>query len=220
MHSRIHGTAEVDDTMANRMTREALIYLFGVPEDDWGLLESGESHRLLESSNAKAACAVAEIEGAADQDLRILAADTGRGAGGLGAVLEIVGAIAIAGGAAAAVVQAASLVRWAYHRIASATGRRPMISLGAAEHLAMADLIDRVDSLPRLIGSGDVNSSSEDLAFTGGDMFWVVLATESELHSYHISAYGDVYYVGTSPPIPDFMDAPPPYWAGGDPSGD
>ena len=206
--------------MANRMSREALIYLCGVSEDDWGLLESGEGCRFLESSDAKAASAVAEIEGAADQELRIRGADTGRGAGGLGAVLEVVGAIAIAGGAAAAVAQAAGLVRWAYHKIASATGRRPMISLGAAEYLAMADLIDRVDSPPRLIGSGDVNSSSPDRAFTGGDMFWVVLATESRLHSYHISAYGDVYYVGTSPPIPDFMDAPPPYWAGGDAPGD
>ena len=206
--------------MANRMSREALIYLRGIPEDDWELLESGEGYRLLQSSDAKAASAVAEIEGAADQELRILAADTGRGAGGLGAVLEVAGAIAIAGGATAAVAQAAGLLRWAYHKIANATGRKPMISLGAAEHLAMADLIDRVGSPPRLIGSGDVNSSSEDLAFTGGDMFWVVLATESGLHSYHISAYGDLYYVGTSPPIPDFMDAPPPYWAGGDAPGD
>ena len=201
--------------MANRMSREALIYLFGVPEDDWGLLESGEGYRLLESSDAKAASAVAEIESAVDHELRIRGADTGRGAGGLGAVLEIVGSVAIAGGAAAAVVQAAGLVRWAYHKIANATGRRPMISLGAAEYLAMADLIDRVDSPLRLVGSGDVNSSSPDRAFTGGDMFWVVLATESGLHSYHISAYGDVYYVGTSPPIPNFMDVPPPYWAGG-----
>ena len=91
-----------------------------------------------------------------------------------------------------------------------------MISLGAAEHLAFADLIDRVDATPHLVGSGDVNSNSHDLAFTGGDMFFVVLATESGLHSYHISAYGEVHYVGTSPPIPDFMDGPPPYWAGGD----
>ena len=91
-----------------------------------------------------------------------------------------------------------------------------MISLGAAEHLAMADLIDRVDAVPRLLGSGDMNSNSGDRAFTGGDAFFVVLSTDSELHHYHVSAFGEVHYIGTSPLIPHFMDASTPYWAGGD----
>ena len=91
-----------------------------------------------------------------------------------------------------------------------------MVSLGAAEHLAMADLIDRVDAEPRLLGSGDMNSNNVDRAFTGGDAFFVVLATDSELHHYHVSAYGEVHYIGTSPPIRHQWDDPPPYWAGGD----
>ena len=91
-----------------------------------------------------------------------------------------------------------------------------MISLGAAEHLAIADLIDRVNSTPHLIGSGDVCSHSQDRAFTGGDAFFVVLGTETELHTYHVSAYGELSHVGTSPLIRGQWDDPPPYWAGGD----
>lgn len=67
-----------------------------------------------------------------------------------------------------------------------------MISLGAAEYLAMADLTDRAGATPRLLGSGDMCSQSSDRGFTGGDAFFVVLATDSELHHYHVSAYGEV----------------------------
>ena len=59
-------------------------------------------------------------------------------------------------------------------------------------------------------------SDSPDRAFTGGDAFFVVLATDSELHHYHVSAYGEVFYVGTLPPIREHLDDPPPYWASGD----
>ena len=81
----------------------------------------------------------------------------------------------------------------------------------------MADLIDRVDSEPYVLGSGDMRFHSPDRASTGSDAFFVVLSTDSELHHYHVSAYGEVHYIGTSPLIPSFMEAPsPPYWAGGD----
>lgn len=205
-----------DDDFADRMSREALIYVGAPPEDTWGSLESSESHR--EYLDADTASAVAEIEERAGRTLRFREADAGRGASGSGTVVAIVEAVAVTGGAAAATREAARLVRWAYRKIASARGRRPMISLGAAEHLAMADLIDRVDAVPRLLGSGDMNSNNQDRAFTGGDAFFVVLTTESELHHYHVSAYGEVYYIGTSPLIPNFMEAEPspPYWAGGD----
>ena len=207
-----------DDDFADRMSREASIYVGAPPENTWGLLESSESHRGY--LDAKTANAVAEIEKRAGRTLRFREADVGRGASGSGTVVAIVEAVAVAGGAAAAVRETARLVRWSYQRIARAKGRRPMISLGAAEHLAMADLIDRVDAVPRLLGSGDMNSNNQDRAFTGGDAFFVVLATESELHHYHVSAYGEVYYIGTSPLIPNFMEEPsPPYWAGGDGEG-
>ena len=40
---------------------------------------------------------------------------------------------------------------------------------------------------------------SSDRASTGGGAFFVVLATEEELHHCHVSAYGEVHYIGTSP---------------------
>ena len=141
------------------------------------------------------------------------------GAGVAGVAIAITEALADVGGASAALYGVVQLVRKAYHKIASRTGYRPMISLGAAEYLAMADLINRVNSTPCLVGSGDVCSHSPDRGFTGGDVFFVVLAADTELHSYHVSAYGEVCYVGTSPPIRGHWDAPPPYWAGGDPDG-
>ena len=77
-----------------------------------------------------------------------------------------------------------------------------------------------MDATPRLLGSGDMNSKSVDRGFTGGDAFFVVLTTDSELHHYHVSAHGEVHYIGTSPLISEHWDAPPPYWAGGDADGD
>ncbi|MDE0267741.1 MAG: hypothetical protein OXI96_01715 [Acidimicrobiaceae bacterium] len=207
-----------DDNSSNRMSREALIYVCGLPEDIWDdPFESNEDFR--EYLDAKTENAVAEIEEQIGRALKFREADMGRGASWVGAAIEIVEAIAVAGGASAAVFQAASFVKWTYHKIASATGYRPLISLGAAEYLAIADLIDRVDTTPGLIGligSGDMRSNSGDQAFTGGDAFFVVLRSEKKLHHYHVSAYGEVYYIGTSPFIPDHWDESPPYWADGD----
>ena len=201
-----------DDDFADRMSREALMFVCGVSEED---LESGEEVDYREFLDSDTAEAVAEIEQEAGLTLKFRDADVGRGASGCGAAVEIIGAIAVVGGASAAVEQAARLVKWAYHKIASTTGGRPWVSLGAAEHLAVADLIDRVGSEARVLGSGDMNSNSPDRAFTGGDAFFVVLATEPELHHYHVSAYGEVHYIGSSPPICHHWDDPPPYWAGG-----
>ena len=202
------------------MSRNVLISVGSIPEDAWYPSESGDDDRVRESVDARILGAVAEIEQATGREFPIHAADVGRGASGFGAVLEVVEVIAVAGSAFAAVGQISRFVKWTYNTIAAATGYRPMISLGAAEHLAKADLIDRVGSTPELVGSGDVNSNSPDVAFTGGDTFWIVLATESELHSYHVSAYGETFYVGTSPLIRNHMDPSPPYWAGGDAADD
>ena len=206
--------ADAEDGMADRMSREALILVDGLPEEPD--TEPGEKFDYRDGLGSSTAEAVAEIEQEMERLLEFREADAGRGAGYLGIAVEVLGPVATVGGASAAVVQSARMVRWAYRKIASATGHRPMISLGAAEHLAIADLIDRMDAVPRLLGSGDMDSNSQDRAFTGGDAFFVVLATESELHHYHVSAYGAVFYIGTSPLIPNFMDAPSPYWAGGD----
>ena len=205
---------DAEDGMAGRMSREALILVDGLPEEPD--TESGQEFDYRDGLSSQTAEAVAEIEQETGRSLEFREVDAGRGAGYLGIAVEVLGPVATVGGASAAAVQAARLVTWAYHKIASATGHRPMISLGAAEHLAMADLIDRADSQPRLIGSGDVCSGSPDKAFTGGDVFFVVLAADTELHSYHVSAYGELSYVGTSPLIRGQWDDPPPYWAGGD----
>ncbi len=202
--------------MADRMSREALIYIGSPPEELWDQIGSGEEFDFRGFLDSPTVEAVTEIEREAGFELKFREANVGRGASGSGTVVQIVEAVAIAGGAVAAVRETARLVRWAYHSVASARGHRPMVSLGAAEHLAMADLIDRVDAVPRLLGSGDMDSNSPDRAFTGGDAFFVVLSTESELHHYHVSAYGAIHHIGSSPPIPDYWDALPPYWAGGD----
>lgn len=132
-----------------------------------------------------------------------------------GDMAEIARVVATSGVAARTLVATTRFLRKVCRKIARATGGRPMISLGAAEYLAMADLTDRTGATPRLLGSGDMCSQSSDRGFTGGDAFFVVLATESELHHYHVSAYGEVHYIGTSPPIRHQWDDPPPYWAGG-----
>ncbi|MXV89545.1 MAG: hypothetical protein F4121_04790 [Acidimicrobiia bacterium] len=202
---------EMGDGVANRMSREALILVGGLPDT-----ESDATFDYRDGLDSPTAEAVGEIEREVGRSLEFRGVDAGRGAGYLGIAVEVLESIAKVGGASAAVIRAARLVKWAYHKIAERSGRRPMISLGAAEYLAMADVIDRVGSTPRVLGSGDMSSQSSDRAFTGGDAFFVVLATESGLHHYHVSAYGEVFFIGNSPPIRGHWDDPPPYWAGGD----
>lgn len=205
---------DMADGMADRMSREALILVGGLPEEPD--TEPGEAFDYRDGLDAETAEAVAEVEREVGRSLGLREADAGRGASYLGIALEVLGPVATVGGASAAVAGAARMVRWAYRKIAGAAAHRPMISLGAAEHLAMADLIDRAGSVPRLLGSGDMCSNSPDRGFTGGDAFFVVLSAESELHHYHVSAYGEVHYIGTSPPVRGHRDDPPPYWAGDD----
>ena len=206
---------EMEDGMADRMSREALILVDGLPEEPD--TESGQMFDYRDGLSSQTAEAVAEIEQETGRSLEFREVDAGRGAGYLGIAVEVLGPVAAVGGASAALREATRLVKWAYHKIAAATDHRPMVSLGAAEHLAIADLIDRVDATTlRLLGSGDMSSRSPDRGFTGGDAFFVVLVTDSELHHYHVSACGEVHYVGTSPPIRHHWDSPSPYWAGGD----
>ena len=197
-----------------RMSREALILVGGLGEEPD--TEPGETFRYRDELTAAAAAAVREIEHETGRSLGIHGVSAGRGASYLGIAVEVLEPLAVVGGSTAAVAEAARFVRWAYHKIANRTGHRPKVSLGAAEHLAIADLIDRVSSEPHVFGSGDMCSRSPDPSFTGGDAFFVVLTTDSELHHYQVSAYGEVFYIGTSPLVPSFMEAPPPYWAGGD----
>lgn len=200
-------TGDLGDGLWDRMRREPLfvVELSGAAiealnGDDAADLDLRAS---LEGATARA---VEEMEAHLERPLRIRESEIGRGAMGLGGALEVVGGIADIGGAGAIVVATAKAVRWCYRKLASRTGVRPLISLGAAEHLALADLVDRVDGEPSVFGSGDMCSESEDRAFTGGDAFFVVLATDTELHHYHVTAYGELHYVGASPLVPHFMD--------------
>ena len=152
----------------------------------------------------------AEIEEAGQQP-EARPADVGRGAGAFGLALEFGQTIATIGGAAAAVKGTVLGVRSTYRRLARRIGKLPLVSLGAAEHLAAADLIDRQQTqTTMLVGSGDGTSNSSDRAFTGADAFWVILSDgEKRLHHYQVDAYGRVTYIGTGPPAPRYEDPDP-----------
>ena len=167
-----------EDDFADRMSREALILVCGIPEELWDEVEFPEDFDFRGCLDDDTAEAIAEIEDETGLTLKFRDTAVGRGASGIGAAVEVAGAIADVGGAAAAAYGTIRLVKKAYHKIAGRTGHRPMISLGAAECLAMADLIDRAGSVLGLVDSGDVCSHSSDRDFTGGDAFFVVLATE------------------------------------------
>lgn len=189
----------------HRLSREVLFNV-SLSVDEFCALDEDprvDLRGLLQGSNA---AAVSEVEDHLGRRVQLHDVTVGRGASNLGVAVELLEPIAIVGGASAAVAEAARLVRGCYRKFAMRTGRRPLISLGAAEHLALADLVDRAGGEPTVLGSGDMCSSSPDRQFTGGDAFYVVLATDTALHHYHVTAYGEVNYIGTSPPVPHFTD--------------
>lgn len=134
-------------------------------------------------------------------------AEVGRGASGGAIALEIFfNTTSLIGSAIA--------MREAYKQYRVRFRRSPLVSLAAAEHLAAADFIDRFAcETIELIGSGDLNSKSDDRAFTGGDAFYVFLAESrsSAISHYAVSAYGEVHFIGTSPAIPNHFDALDPF---------
>ena len=204
------GESGVALEAADRLSREALIcvdWLAGDPENPLG---PGPCLSYRAGLDAHVADAVAAIEQKTGRAVRLRETDAGRGASFTGVAVELLEPIALLGGAAAAVREAARAVAWGYRRIAQAMRRRPLISLGTAECLAMDDLLDRVARVGVLV-SGDIDNSSPDRAFTGGDAFFVVLAADAELHHYQVSAYGEVFFAGESPLPPHHWDDQPPY---------
>ena len=194
----------------DRLSREALIcvdWLAGDPENSLG---PGPYSSYRAGLYARVADAVAAIEQKTGRAVRLRETDAGRGASFTGVAVELLEPIALLGGTAAAVREAARAVAWGYHRIAQAMRRRPLISLGTAECLAMDDLLDRFARAGVFV-SGDINNNSPDRAFTGGDAFFVVLAADAELHHYQVSAYGEVFYAGESPLPPHHWDDQPWY---------
>lgn len=196
----------VGDGLADRMNRTIA---FSVPADDfdrmYDLLDGNPEvaqHELdsLVGGDRRSEYEQAEI----GSSFRVRPADVGRGAGGIGIVIEFLFEI---GDKLVIGVESARLVHATHQRITRANGARPAITLGVAEQLAGDSLGTRL-GVPEgtefdLIGSGDLNSRSQDRAFTGDDAFWVVLGDGDRLHHHHVTAYGEVYYAGSSPLIGD-----------------
>jgi hypothetical protein len=199
---------ELEDGLVDRMSRQVCVVvpLSGDPE----LMDALDEGRLDDPLAAVDALLVAAIE---EADLESIGrrADVGRGAGAIGIAIEFGEALATLGGAAAAIKGTVVGVRAAYRRLSQRLGRLPMVSLGAAEHLAAAEFIDRHEAGSfTLVGSGDIISKNHDRAFTGGDAFWIVFADEGGcLHHYQVDGYGRVSYVGQGPPVPNHWDCPP-----------
>jgi len=124
-------------------------------------------------------------------------ADSGRGASGNAVALEIMGHIADAGGVIAVSAAAYTGTQRIYQRLRSAMGRRPLISLGAAVHLAAADLVDRLGTTDLQVhGYGDARTPAPDASYSGEDHFFVVFAHRQDLHSYLVDARGRTHYLG------------------------
>ena len=187
----------------DRMAGEALLLIGGFGADP--------NHRddLRDRLEPLEADALAQIEQHAGRELDLYEADTGHGAAYSGVAAEIVEPAAGLVAAAAAMGAAARLVVWAYDQFSKTTGRRPMVSLGAAQYLALDDLRARVYATPRVVTSGDMNPDNPNRSFTGADAFFVLLAAEPDLHHYQVSAYGETRYIGDSPPKREDGQPPP-----------
>ena len=189
--------------MKDRMAGEALLLIGG--------FGAAPNHRddLRDRLEPLEADALAQIEQRAGRALNLYEADTGHDAAYPGVAAEIVEPAAGFGAAAAALRAAASLVVWAYDQFSETTGRMPMVSLGAAQYLALDDLCTRIYATPRVVTSGDMNPDNPNRSFTGADAFFVLLAAEADLHHYQISAHGELLYIGDSPPKRDDGQTPP-----------
>jgi hypothetical protein len=200
---------DIGDGVVDRMSRNVAVVV-PISNEQMDALEEGRLEDALKEADAEL---LAEIEEEAGRQPIGRRADVGRGASGVGLAIQFGEALATLGGAAAAIKGTIMAVRAAYPRLSRRLGRLPLVSLGAAEHLAAADFIDRHNTASfTLVGSGDVMSSAPDRGFTGGDAFWIILAdTNERLHFYQVDAYGRVTYVEAGVQVPNHWDpAPPP----------
>lgn len=142
--------------------------------------------------------------------------DASRGASGPGLVVEFLVSLAeyaaIAGGTAEAVRLGAQAIRRVHQVVSRRAGAATSISLGAAEYLAGADLLDRVDNSQdlRLVGSGPIEYPV-DASFTGFEGYFITFEVGSWLHHYQVDGFGRVTYIGPAPKLPAWIvDDPPP----------
>ena len=103
--------ADTEDGMADRMSREALIYVGSPPEETWDQIGSGEDFDFRGFLDSQTAEAVAEIEREAGFELKFREADVGRAASGIGTVVEVAMAVGAFGSATATLYGTARLVR-------------------------------------------------------------------------------------------------------------
>ncbi len=135
-----------------------------------------------------------------DATVEVHSAETGRGAEGYAAVLELLGVLASVGGTIAFGKEAYKVVKRTYDAIAQRLGSPPCVSLGAARFLAMAHLASHLGSDDiDLVASGDLSEAPPDFSFSGFDNFWVALRYEDRLYNYVVDARGRPYLVGDVP---------------------
>jgi hypothetical protein len=200
--------ADIGDGVLDRTSRDVVVVV-PISNKQMDALEEGRLEDALGDADAEL---LAEIEAEAGRQPIGRPASVGRGASAVGLAIQFGEALATLGGAAAAIKGTIMGVRAAYQRLSRRLGRLPLVSIGAAEHLAAADFIDRHNTASfTLVGSGDVMSSPPDRDFTGGDAFWIILAdADQRLHFYQVDAYGRVTYVGAGAQVPNHWDPPPP----------
>jgi hypothetical protein len=135
----------------------------------------------------------------AGETFALYSADVGRGAGGYGVALEIVGVIANIGGALATLTGTIVLVQRLYRKLEKHFGHPPLVSLGTACFLAAADLSERFALTDfRLHGTGDTRSNPPDQSYTGNDCFYVIFEHGEDLFFYAVDAQGKVTFLGTA----------------------
>ena len=137
-------------------------------------------------------------EAAGTNNVRVVDADSGRGASGYAIAVELLEFMATVGGATAFLAGAARTVRHAYTVVKRRLGQAPVISVGAAAYLAAADLIDRIDDADfTLMNAGDVRDELVDFAYTGEDHFYVIFQRKREMFFYLVEPRGEVSFVGS-----------------------
>ena len=214
-HDRTGAASSLEARFPDLMSRRALLCVCKIPEGTQKQLESGMDIDPREGLDAATTEALGQIKSAVPHRPELLRASFGLDTSWLGVAIEVIEAIGAAGTGGAHASRVARRVKELYSKVTAALGRKPLISRGTAEWLAIADLADREPSSGCWrYASGDINRMSPSPA-AKQDMFFVVLSTRRELHHYHISVYGDLFSPDTSPRVERELDAPPPYWAGG-----
>ncbi len=197
------------------MSRRVLLCVYRFPDRSRRQIAPGYEPDFAEVLDARTAHALEQISPSATR-LQLVHAAFGLQAGWLAVAVEIIDAAEAIEAAGAFAAQATSRAKRLYTTVTEAVGHKPLVSRGAAEWLAAADLNDRQPNGPcRRYASGDATPATPGPS-RRDEAFFVVLSTRRELHHYFVSVYGDISHMGPSPLSEHETDAPPSHWAGGD----